>query len=159
MNQAFLLIGGNMGNREQNLERARSLVNLYCGKVIKTSSVYETAAWGPVVQPAFLNQALQIETVFTAPQLMTALLACEKQLGRIRNEKSGPRLIDMDLLFFNDAIIQTEALIVPHPRLHLRRFALEPMQEIAPSFVHPLFQKTISELLQACTDELAVQKI
>jgi 2-amino-4-hydroxy-6-hydroxymethyldihydropteridine diphosphokinase len=90
---------------------------------------------------------------------MHCLLNNEQQLGRVRIEKSGPRLIDIDLLFFNAEIVESTDLTIPHPRLHQRRFALEPMNEIAPLHVHPLFQKTIHALLHECTDELAVQKI
>lgn len=159
MNTAFLLIGGNLGNRLQHLAKARSLIHQRCGNIIKTSSLYETAAWGELQQAAFLNQVLMIHTLLTARGLLTCLLTAEQKMGRVRKQKSGPRTIDIDLLFFNDAKIEAPGLEVPHPRLHQRRFVLEPMNEIAPNLVHPVLNKTISQLLGDCTDELAVQKL
>lgn len=159
MNTAFLLIGGNLGNRLQHLAKARSLIHQRCGNIIKTSSLYETAAWGELQQAAFLNQVLMIHTLLTARGLLTCLLTAEQKMGRVRKQKSGPRTIDIDLLFFNDAKIEAPGLEVPHPRLHQRRFVLEPMNEIAPDLVHPVLNKTISQLLGDCTDELAVQKL
>ena len=159
MNTAFLLIGGNLGNRFQHLAKARSLVHQRCGNIIKTSSMYETAAWGEVKQAAFLNQILKIQTLLPATGLLNCILAAEQKMGRVRRQKSGPRTIDIDLLFFNNDIITAPGLEVPHPRLHLRRFVLEPMNEIAPDLVHPVFNKTINELIAVCEDELAVQKL
>lgn len=159
MNTAFLLIGGNLGNRLQHLAKARSLIHQRCGNIIKTSSLYETAAWGELQQAAFLNQVLMIHTLLSARGLLTCLLTAEQKMGRVRKQKSGPRTIDIDLLFFNDAKIEAPGLEVPHPRLHQRRFVLEPMNEIAPDLVHPVLNKTISQLLGDCKDELAVQKL
>ncbi len=159
MNTAFLLIGGNLGNRAQHLAKARSLIHQRCGNIIKTSSLYETAAWGAVKQAAFLNQVLKIHSLLTPAGLLNCLLTAEQKMGRVRRQKSGPRTIDIDLLFFNDDIIEASGLEVPHPRLHLRRFVLEPMNEVAPDWVHPVFNKTISQLLAECTDELPVQKL
>ena len=159
MNTAFFLIGGNLGNRVQHLAKARSLIHQRCGNIIKTSSLYETAAWGEVKQAAFLNQVLMIHSFLPAVGLLNCLLAAEQKMGRVRRQKSGPRTIDIDLLFFNDDKIVAPGLEVPHPRLHLRRFVLEPMNEIAPDLVHPVFDKTISQLLTICEDELAVQKL
>ena len=159
MNTAFLLIGGNLGNRAQHLAKARSLIHQRCGNIVKTSSLYETAAWGEVKQAAFLNQVLKIHTLLPAPRLLNCLLNAELKMGRVRRQKSGPRTIDIDLLFFNDDKIEIPGLVVPHPRLHQRKFVLEPMNEIAPDLLHPVFNKTISELLDDCQDELAVQKL
>src|SRR5215831_11303641 len=102
MNVAFLLIGGNMGNREKNFETAKSLIQHYCGKITKTSSLYQTAAWGKTDQPAFLNQALEIETKLGAEELMLQIIDIEKMMGRERAEKYGPRIIDIDILLYND---------------------------------------------------------
>lgn len=159
MNTAFLLIGGNLGNRLQHLAKARSLIHQRCGNIIKTSSLYETAAWGEVKQAAFLNQVLKIHSLLPAAGLLKCLLAAEQKMGRVRKQKSGPRTIDIDLLFFNEDKIEARGLEVPHPRLHLRRFVLEPMNEIAPDLVHPVLNKTINQLLAICEDELAVQKL
>lgn len=159
INTAFLLTGGNTGNRLQHLITAKQYIGEYCGLVADASSVYETAAWGLTDQPAFYNQALQLHTNMQADELMVMLLHIENKMGRVRTVKMGPRVIDIDILFFNDDIIKTETLIIPHPWLHKRRFALMPMTEIAPQFIHPVFKKNIQELLAICDDELPVHKI
>lgn len=158
MNTAYLLTGGNMGNREENLARARELLNEQCGRVITASSLYETAAWGKTEQPSFLNQALQLQTTLTARQLIRRILKLEKQMGRIREEKYGPRIIDIDILLFNDEKHNYPLLKVPHPELPNRRFALLPLAEIAPALIHPVLKKTIKELLDECPDHLEVKK-
>lgn len=158
MNTAYLLTGGNLGNRENNLSLAHDYIEEYCGKVIQQSSVYETAAWGPVNQPAYLNQVLQVETHFKAPELMQTLLRIEKDLGRHREERYGARTIDIDILFFNNETIDQEDLIIPHPRLYTRRFVLIPLNEIASELVHPILQLTVSDLLKLCHDPLDVKK-
>jgi 2-amino-4-hydroxy-6-hydroxymethyldihydropteridine diphosphokinase len=159
MNKAYLLIGGNLGDRLQNLEKARSLLSQHCGIIIKSSSVYETDAWGNTKQPAFLNQAIELETEFDAKILMRWILKAEKNMGRIRNDKYGPRNIDIDILLFNEEQYNYSFLKVPHPELHNRRFALVPLAEIAPEAKHPALNKTINTLLSECKDELSVKKI
>lgn len=159
MNKAYLLTGGNMDKREENLVRACNLISQYCGDIVKTSSLYETAAWGKEDQPSFLNQALKIQTMLTPQQLLKQLLNIEKMIGRVRKEKYGPRIIDIDILLFNDEIINDKGLNIPHPEMQNRRFALTPLAEIAPGAVHPRFKKTISELLATCPDILKVKKI
>lgn len=158
MNKAYLLIGGNMGNREQNLGRAVELLKL-TGKVKNLSGLYETAAWGKTDQPSFLNQAVLLATALKARQLLEAVLHIEEKMGRKREEKYGPRIIDIDILFYDAAIISEPGLIIPHPEIQNRRFALEPMQEIAPRWKHPLLKKTIAELLKECPDKLEVHKL
>jgi 2-amino-4-hydroxy-6-hydroxymethyldihydropteridine diphosphokinase len=159
MNKAYLLIGGNMGSRKQNLAEARALIDVYCGHITLASSIYETAAWGVTDQPAFLNQALEIETELNAKQLIRRILKTEKKMGRIRLEKMGPRIIDIDILFFNQSVYNYPFLHLPHPQLHNRRFALLPMAEIAPGLLHPVFEKSILQLLDECPDTLAVNKL
>ena len=159
MNKAYLLIGGNLGDRQQNLEKARALFSQQCGTIIKLSSVYETDAWGNTEQPAFLNQAIEIETKFDAKKLMRWILKTEKNMGRIRNDKYGPRNIDIDILLFNEEQLNYSFLKVPHPELHNRRFALVPLAEIAPEAIHIVFKKTIKTLLNECSDKLSVKKI
>ena len=159
MNRAYLLTGGNMGDRQQYLSVARELIGAECGKIETASSLYETAAWGKTDQPAFLNQALQIKTPLDAGQLIRNILEVEKKMGREREEKYGSRIIDIDILLFNDEVINTTLLKVPHPEMQNRRFVLAPLMEIAPGLIHPVLNKSISELFRDCRDTLAVKKI
>ena len=159
MNKAYLLTGGNKGNRKASLEKAAELIAMRCGRILLYSSLYETAAWGKTDQPAFLNQALILETNLSPTVLMQQLLEIESRLGRIRNEKYGPRVIDIDMLLYDDLVMQTDLLTLPHPELTRRRFALEPLAEIAPALTHPVVHKTIHELLSACEDILPVRKL
>jgi len=159
MNKAYLLTGGNMGDRAANLARARVLLESQCGKIVAASSLYETEAWGKTDQPAFLNQALELETALKAPQLIRRILKVEKQMGRIREEKYGPRIIDIDILLFNDETFYYHFLRLPHPEMQNRRFALLPLAEIAPDVMHPVLHKSVRELLELCPDKLAVKKI
>jgi len=159
MNQTYLLIGGNLGNRQKNLEKAMELIAAKAGQVGKSSSLYETEAWGMRDQPAFLNQVLVLFTKLDPRQLLSIILDIEHQMGRERTQKFGPRAIDIDILFYNEAIIDEPGLTIPHPQLHLRKFTLEPLHEIAPSLVHPVLNKTITDLLKDCPDPLAVKKL
>jgi 2-amino-4-hydroxy-6-hydroxymethyldihydropteridine diphosphokinase len=159
MNKAYLLIGGNEGERADELARARRNITASCGPLIESSSLYETAAWGKTDQASFLNQALLLETPLTASSLMNTLLGIEEKMGRKRLEKYGPRIIDIDILFFNTEIINLTGLVIPHPEIQNRRFALAPMNEIASDYIHPVLQKTILELLLECPDQLDVKKI
>ena len=158
MKHAYLLTGGNLGNRTENLFEASRLIDEKAGRIITKSGLYETAAWGKTSQPDFLNQALCIETELDANALLDCLLSIEKQLGRIRQEKYDARTIDIDILFFDEEIIHKENLVIPHPHLQNRRFVLEPLNEIAPGFIHPLLQKNIATLLLECDDPLNVKK-
>jgi 2-amino-4-hydroxy-6-hydroxymethyldihydropteridine diphosphokinase len=158
MNRAYLLIGGNVGNREKNFATANAYIEQYCGPVIQSSSLYETAAWGKTDQPSFLNQALEVETTLDAEHLMKKLLEIEKFMGRERKEKYGPRVIDIDILLFNHDRYDLPFLQIPHPELQNRRFALTPLAEIAPHLRHPVFKKSIHQLLEQCPDKLEVKK-
>ena len=158
MNTAYLLIGGNLGNRSAYLQEAVGFIQQSCGNIVHYSAIYETAAWGKTDQPSFYNQCLALETELPPEQLMQKLLDIETMMGRKRTEKLGPRIIDLDILLIDDLVLSTELLHLPHPALPMRRFALLPLSEIAPERVHPVLQKTITELLADCTDELDVQK-
>ena len=158
MNKAYLLTGGNLDDREQNLAIARDYIHEQGGTITTASSLYETAAWGNTDQPAFLNQALEISTSLNARQLIRRILKIEKLMGRIRKEKYGPRLIDIDILLFHNEQHNYQFLKLPHPEMQNRRFALLPLAEIAPDILHPVLNKTITELLKECKDELEVKK-
>ena len=159
MNTAHLLIGGNLGNRKENLLKAISLINEQCGSLTKSSSIYETEAWGKTDQPSFLNQALEITTSLNARQLIRKILKIEKEMGRIRKEKLGPRIIDIDIILFGNEIQDLRFLKIPHPEMQNRRFVLVPLAEIDPTLQHPVFKKTIAELLEECPDNLEVKKV
>ena len=158
MNNAFLLLGGNLGDRKENLAKARELIEKNCGIITNSSFLYETAAWGRTDQPAFLNQAIEIKTELNAKELMKRILKIEIGMGRERAEKYGPRIIDIDILLFNDEKYDDDFLKIPHPELQNRRFALVPLEEIAPGFKHPILKKSISQLLKECPDKLEVKK-
>ncbi|MCX6293125.1 MAG: 2-amino-4-hydroxy-6-hydroxymethyldihydropteridine diphosphokinase [Sphingobacteriales bacterium] len=158
MNTAYLLLGSNLKNPEQQLFSARNLIIAEIGEIINTSSLYATAAWGNTNQPDFLNQVIVVNTDFSAITLMETILNIEANMGRIRTQKNAPREIDIDILFFNNDIIDLPELIVPHPLLQERKFVLIPLSEIAPNYKHPILIKTTQELLEICTDRLDVQK-
>ena len=158
MNGSFLLLGSNLGNRKINFEAARNLIEQECGAIIQLSSLYETAAWGKTDQPPFLNQAMEIETELSAEQLIKQLLKIEKMMGRERKEKYDPRIIDIDILLFNEEQYDLPFLKIPHPEMQNRRFALIPLAEIAANSRHPVSGKSISQLLKECPDKLDVTK-
>ena len=158
MNKVYLLIGGNMGDRMANLTQAIHLINQEIGPIQLTSSIYETAAWGNTNQPDFLNQALMLETLLDAETMMHQLLNIEIGMGRKRDIPMGPRTIDLDIVYFNDLVIENELITIPHPKIAERRFVLMPLAEIAPQFLHPVLNKTNEALLKDCGDSLAVYK-
>lgn len=158
MNKAYLLTGGNIGNREGFLQQAKDMLEQHCGKITAASAIYETAAWGDTEQSPFLNQALELTTNLNAKQLIRHILKIEKMMGRERKEKYGPRNIDIDILLFNDEVYNISFLKIPHPEMQNRRFALLPLAEIAADFVHPVFKKSIRNLLNECPDTLDVKK-
>lgn len=159
MSRVFLLLGSNLNDRQAALDEARHRISRTAGKIITVSSIFQTAAWGDKPQPDFYNQALEIEPVTNPPETLTTLLEIEKNMGRQRLEKWGSRLIDIDILLWGDVIMDEPSLRVPHPYLHLRRFALTPLAEIASDVVHPAFSKTITQLLEDCPDLLPVNRL
>ena len=156
MNTIFLITGGNMGNRKDNLSNAADLIQNQVGKIIKSSKIYETEAWGNTDQPAFYNQVHIIKSHLSAEETISKILAIEKQMGRIRTIKNAARVIDIDILFFNKEIIHTPNLIVPHIEIPNRRFVLMPLAELSPDFIHPVLNRSIKDLLSACQDPLEV---
>jgi len=158
MNKVYLLIGGNMGDRMANLAEAIHLINQEIGPIQLTSSIYETAAWGNTNQPDFLNQSLMLHTSLDAETVMRQLLNIEIGMGRKRDIPMGPRTIDLDIIYFNDLVIENELITIPHPKIAERKFVLMPLAEMAPQFLHPVLNKTNEALLKDCGDSLAVYK-
>jgi 2-amino-4-hydroxy-6-hydroxymethyldihydropteridine diphosphokinase len=160
MNEVYLCLGGNLGNCLETFEK--TILSLEKGDIVvtKRSSVYLSEAWGMTNAPDFHNLVIAVNTGVSAQELMQLLLKTEKKSGRERNETGTyqSRVIDLDILFYNGDIIHKKELEIPHPRLHLRRFVLEPLNEIAPEFVHPLFNKTIAQLLAVCPDKSVIKK-
>lgn len=158
-NGIFLLLGSNLDNRLANLAAARSQLAI-AGLGIKTmSAIYETLPWGKQDQPSFLNQVLAVETDLSPEALLTLALAVEDKIGRVRKERWGARIIDIDLLLYHSMVIHSPQLTVPHPRMTQRRFTLEPLCEIAPDFIHPETHATIQNLLDVCPDPLEVHRL
>jgi 2-amino-4-hydroxy-6-hydroxymethyldihydropteridine diphosphokinase len=157
--QVFLLLGSNLGDRPQVLAAAREAIGEKAGSIVTQSAIYETAPWGITDQPAFLNQVIEISTSLLPEDLLRIILNIEHDLGRVRYERWGARVIDIDILYFGQTVMDSARLTLPHPRIQDRRFVLAPLAEIAPRFLHPLLQKTSSKLLEECPDTSAVSKI
>lgn len=161
METCYVLFGSNMGDKDRLFADACVLINNRCGRVISISAAYESEPWGFEADEWFLNRVIVVETELEPEEMLRLLLDIEAELGRVRNpEAKGytSRPIDLDILYFGDCIIQTETLVVPHPRLHLRRFALKPLCQLIPDFVHPVLQKTQRELYRECPDQSIVKK-
>ena len=157
MNKAYLLLGGNIDDRLNNLKKAGELLQQDVGKIIECSGIYETAAWGNLDQPFFLNQVLLIETILSPEETMHKILFIEKKMGRIRTKKNASRIIDIDILFYNKEVIKTRNLTIPHPEIQNRNFVLHPLKQLIPEFEHPVLNRTIHELFLECSDTLAVK--
>lgn len=159
MNDVILLTGGNMGDRSSNLTAARNRLVGALGPLRAASSIYATAPWGVTDQPDFLNQVLIISTSRSPREVLSSLLTIEESLGRVRTAKWGPRPIDIDILFYGDAVVDTPELTVPHPEIPHRRFVLEPLAEVAPDFIHPVLGVSVRELLAQTPDNSAVTRL
>jgi len=156
MNQLFLITGGNIGDRKKNLENAAKLIRERIGAIKKSSKIYETEAWGVRDQPAFYNQVYLVETSLSPEKVLKSILKIEEEMGRKRTTKNAARIIDIDILFFNDQVVNEQNLVIPHPRIADRRFVLSPLNEIAPQMIHPVLKKTMAELLSLTADQLKV---
>lgn len=141
-------IGSNLGNREENCLKALRLISAKAGSVRKQSPMYETEPWGVKDQPKFINMAAEITTEAVPRQLLGILKNIEEEIGREETHRWGPRTIDLDILFYDDLILDTPDLIIPHPLMHERQFVLRPLAEIAPDKMHPVLRKTVRELLE-----------
>jgi 2-amino-4-hydroxy-6-hydroxymethyldihydropteridine diphosphokinase len=159
MINVFLLLGSNLGDRNAFMQQAIVHIEIDIAPVLQASDVYETQSWGKANAPDYLNQVLLLQTDLPAQTVLKKILAIELILGRRREEKWGSRTIDIDILFYGDAVIDEPNLKVPHPEMHRRRFTLEPLAQIAPDFVHPLIKKNILALKNELIDELVVKKV
>jgi|TARA_B100000524_G_scaffold6204_2_gene4038 2-amino-4-hydroxy-6-hydroxymethyldihydropteridine diphosphokinase len=153
MNEVYLQLGSNIGDRLDNLDQSIKIITERIGNVLEKSSVYESTPWGVENQRNFLNQVIFVKSNFDPYTILDLVLQIEKDMGRIRIEKWGERIIDIDILFIDDLIIESENLCIPHEFIAKRKFVLQPMCEIAPGFIHPKLNKTISQLLEECIDE------
>ena len=154
----YILLGSNLGDREQHLSKAREKIQKAGCAITRTSSIYQTSPWGKTNQPDFLNQVICITTKFNALELLGILLQIETALGRIRSEKWGERTIDIDILFYDNQVIAREDLTIPRPGISSRRFTLVPLCEIAAEFIHPVLQENLKTLLEKCPDLSLVEK-
>jgi 2-amino-4-hydroxy-6-hydroxymethyldihydropteridine diphosphokinase len=159
MIDVFLLLGSNLGDRKGYLQKAIDLIATELGAVTQKSSIYETEAWGKTDEPNYLNQVVQVNTTLPARQVLEKVLQIETKMGRVREEKWGARIIDIDILFYGQGIINEPGLTVPHPELHNRKFTLEPLSEISPDWQHPVFKKSIFQLKSELKDNLIVKKL
>ena len=157
MARVFLLLGGNQGDRLKTLSRAKEEITQRIGDLQRESSIYETEPWGFEDDALFLNQLLVVETKLSAEAVLEAALDIENKLGRRRTAQQWTgRSMDIDILLYDNLIVEKGNLSIPHPRLHLRRFALEPLNEIAAELEHPILRKTMRTLLMECQDKQRV---
>ena len=147
MAEAYISLGSNLGNREENIRKAIALMREKCN-ILNFSSIYETEPIGYKEQDPFLNCVVKVETRLKPQELLDFILSIEKIFGRIRAFKNAPRTIDLDILFYENKVINHNGLIIPHPRLHERAFVLKPLKEIASNLVHPVLRRSIKEIYE-----------
>ena len=159
MNTAYLLLGSNLNDRQGMLSEAGKLVESRIGSIVNTSSVYETEPWGFRSDKLFLNQVMKVSTLMAPVELLTTIHSIEELLGRERPPEGVyvSRAIDIDILFYNEHVLNLDGLVIPHPRMHHRRFTLLPMNELNHKLVHPILNKSIQKLLDSCDDDMAVE--
>jgi len=158
MKVVILGIGTNLGNRGNNLKKAIASIRDHIGTVLESSSVYETEPWGFEAQDQFLNMVVKVETNLTPSGILGRILMIESLLGRTRDEKQyTSRVIDIDILFYEDLVIDEESLKIPHPKIHERNFVLVPLCEIEPEMIHPVLNKSAASLLKTCKDKSKVR--
>lgn len=153
----YLLLGSNLGKKKEQINTAVELIGERIGKVTALSSFYETEPWGFDSDDLFLNMAVEITTLLSPEEVIRKTSQIEDQCGRKRSDVYSSRTLDIDILFYDDVVLDKDDLKIPHPRLQERRFVLVPMAEIAPELVHPVFRKTMRELLQGCPDQKGVR--
>ncbi len=154
-----MLLGGNLGDRFLSLEKAILQIEKKVGFVEAKSGIYETEAWGKKGQPEFLNQVVCVKTTLPPEELLKSIQQIEKEIGRVRYDKWGARIIDIDILFYNDQIIESKDLTIPHPLMPFRKFALIPLKEICNGLIHPVFKVDINKMLENCPDELSIKLV
>ena len=159
MHITYLLLGSNLGNRMKYIASAISEIEIKLGNISRRSSLYQTASWGKHDQPDFINQVIELKTSLEPKDLLSGILGIEADFGRKRIEKWGSRTIDIDILLYDDQIVNEPELIIPHPYLAFRRFCLMPLCEIAPEYIHPVLKKNIQELLFELSDDLLVKRL
>lgn len=162
MNQVFIGLGGNLGNKRENIENAIKLIEERIGAVKQKSNIYQSPPFGFESNDDFYNSCIEVSTTQSPEQVLNHTQLIEQHLGRSNKSSNGiysSRIIDLDILFFNDLIIQTESLVIPHPKLHERKFVLLPLIEIAKSKIHPVTHMSILQILENCVDESSINTV
>lgn len=160
MVKVYLLLGGNLGDKKLVFEKATKFLKENVGAILQQSHIYETEPWGFESSDLFWNQVLELVTSLSPEEVLWQTQHIELELGRVRKENQyDSRIIDIDILFYGEEIVQLPNLVIPHPRIQERKFALVPLNEIAPKLKHPILQKNIGQLLAECTDPLRVEKV
>jgi 2-amino-4-hydroxy-6-hydroxymethyldihydropteridine diphosphokinase len=157
MNKAVILLGSNIGDSHDYLIQALQFIADYAGNIVAQSGIYQTEPWGNTNQASFLNQLIILETELSPENLMEELLRIENQMGRLRVTKWEPRIIDLDIIYFNDWIINSDLLTIPHPLMQERKFVLAPLAQVLPDFIHPLLGKNSMNLLSNCSDDSEIR--
>ncbi|MBE9467201.1 MAG: 2-amino-4-hydroxy-6-hydroxymethyldihydropteridine diphosphokinase [Bacteroidetes bacterium] len=160
MAKVYLLLGGNLGDRNYYIQESEQMIECELGKITTKSSIYETEPWGFQNEQNFYNCVVLINTIYKPQELLKKIHAIENNLGRKRgSQQYSSRTVDIDILFYDNIILNEDNLIIPHSKLHKRKFVLEPLCEINPEFVHPVMNVTLNNLLFNCEDNLIVKKI